>query len=809
MGTTKELAGRRTCPICEAMCGLDVYRLRADDTDTNGNNNRDRIGKVGGRTGTGGNGTRDADGRSGPTRRWLIRGDADHPLSEGFLCPKGSVLGSIHDDPDRLTKPMVRVGRDRTNGDFRAVSWSEAFDLIGRRLGSIRAEHGTDAVGVYAGNPNAHSHENILFVSQLIRALKTKQFFSASTADQMPKHVSCGLMFGDPNLIPVPDINRGQFLVIIGGNPAVSNGSLWGVPDYPARAKALLDRGGEIVVVDPIRTATAEAASRHLAPVPGTDAHLLLAMINVIVNEGLAAPDRLADITTGLDDLPAVVAGCTPEWAAEKTGLATRTIADLARQLAAASQAAVYTRIGAHTTVDGTVASWATDVLNLITGNLDRPGGAMFGMPGHGTAGSGKGRGFTTGRWSSRVDRHPEVKGEFPVASMADEILTEGDGRIRAMVVVAGNPLLSAPDSARLAEAFQRLEFVISVDPWLNETSRTADVILPPPGPLSRSHYDLGLATHAVRNFAHWSPPIEPAGDIMAEWEILTRLSMAAADRDPNGDVEPEVEAMIDSRLSRAAVGLDRPVEELRALLDEPAESARPPRSPADKLVDIMLRTGHWGDGFGLRPDGLSLNRLIDNPSGIDLGPLFPRLPAALKTRDGMIDLVPSIIAKRVSTMTPPPAAEDTAGEDSATDAATDYTTGELYPYRLIGRRHLRSNNTWLHNVPALVKGKHRCTLLVHPDDASELTLTTGDAALVRSEVGELVALVEVTDRIRPGVVSLPHGWGHDAPGTRLSVAAERPGVNSNLLTVAAPIDPLSGNAQLNNIPVSVAAVDA
>jgi anaerobic selenocysteine-containing dehydrogenase len=741
--TTDGVLGHRICPLCEAGCGLEIGRR---------------------------------DGR------WLIRGDRLDPFSKGFLCPKGTALGALHEDPDRLRSPVIRRGDDPATATWEPVGWDEAFAEIADRLTAVVAAHGREALAVYVGNPNAHSHENAFFLPGLIRSLGTRHVYSASTVDQMPKHVSSGLLFGDPDAIPVPDLDRTDLLLMLGANPLESNGSLCTAPDFPGRLDALRRRGGRLVVVDPRRTRTATIADTHLAIRPGTDAHLLVGLAHVLLRDDLARPGRLAEWCRDLDHLPAAVAPFTPEAVGAVTGLGADAVETLARDLAAAPTAAVYARIGAHTTRFGSLAAWATDVVNVLTGNLDRPGGAMFTLSGHQSRGSGAGRGFTTGRWTGRVGGAPEVRGELPVAHLAEEILVPGPGQVRALFTVAGNPVLSTPDSARLDHALAGLDLMVSVDPWLNETTRRAHVVLPPPGPLARSHYDIGLAGLAVRNIAKWSPALLPH-DGPPEWQILARLTAVIGGEAPDDDGRGVAEALVQARAQRVATKLGLDPAEVREAVRGPA------RSPADELLDLMLRSGAWGDGFGARADGLSLARLEADHHGLDLGPLVPRLPEVLRTTDGRIDLLPAPIRSDL----------DRLADDLHRDRA-----GHLV---LVGRRHLRSNNSWLHNVPVLVKGRERCTLQVHPDDATRLGLRDGGRALVRSAVGQLDTPVEVTDEIRPGVVSLPHGWGHDLPGVRLRVAGERPGVNSNVLTDPGSIDPLSGTAELNGIPVEVEAV--
>jgi anaerobic selenocysteine-containing dehydrogenase len=732
----------RTCPLCEATCGLEITM------------HGDRVGR--------------------------IRGDRDDVFSHGFICPKGSTLKHLHEDPDRLRAPLVRRGETHVE-----VTWDEAFAEVERLLAPVLEQHGRDACAIYLGNPSAHNHAPTLYGRPLIMALGTNNIFSASTVDQMPKHVSAGLMFGDGLTIPIPDLDRTDYLLMLGANPWESNGSLCTAPDFPGRLEAIQARGGRFVVVDPRLTKTAEHADEHLPIRPGSDAHWLCALLNVLFADDLVDAGDSADHLTGIDEVRGLVAPFTPEAVERWCGIPADTTRRIAHELAAAPTAAVYGRIGTHTVAFGTLASWAVDVLNALTGNLDRPGGAMFPYPAHSTPhpDTPGGRGFTIGRHRSRVKGHPEVRREFPVATLADEIEAPGEGQVRALITVAGNPVLSTPDSTRLDAALATLECMVSVDLYLNETTRHAHVILPPPSPLAKSHYDLAFAGLSIRNVANWSAPLTEA-EGPREAEILARLALIASGQGHGADP-----AIIDDLLIGAMVG--RATREGGPLAGrDPAELAAQLTgdTPEDRALDAMLRTGPYGDLFGENPDGLSLAKLQDNPHGIDLGALTPQLPAALRTTSAKVELAPEPIVADMDRLR----------------ATLDEPPGSNGHLLLIGRRHLRSNNSWMHNLEVLVKGKPRCTLLVHPDDADRLGLVDGKDAVVASRVGSLEAPVEVSDSIMAGVVSLPHGWGHTLPGTRIQVAEQHAGVNSNILTDGGQLDPLSGNAVLNGIPVTV-----
>ena len=716
----------RTCPLCEAACGLE---LAIED---------ERIVRV--------------------------RGDRDHVLSRGFICPKGAAFDKLVDDPDRLRRPLVN-GAEAT--------WDEAFAAVAEGLGHVVERHGEQAVGVYVGNPNAHTLAGGIYLAPFLRALRTRNRFSASTVDQMPKHISCGSMFGNILAIPVPDIDRTDFMVLLGANPWASNGSLCTAPDFPGRLRALRARGGRFVVIDPKRTKTAAEADDHLFIRPGTDPYLLFAIVHTLFEDGLVNLGPLAEHVAGVGEVEALAKEFPPEVMGPVCGIAPGRIHQLARDIAGAPSAAVYGRIGTCTVEFGTLTSWLVDVVNVLTGNFDRPGGAMFPLAPHLRRGNGRGKGFVTGRWASRVRGWPEAAGELPVATMADEMETPGVGQIRALITVAGNPALSTPNSDRVARALAELEFMVSVDPYLNETTRHADVVLPPTDPARIGHYDFNFLSFSVRNAAVYSPPSLPADPGgMDDCEILARLTLIAQGK-PHADTEELHEQYLAAVLQQSG----REVAELRPLVTG--------EHPAERIVDAMIRLGAYGDGFGSKPEGLTLDRVMAQPHGIDLGPMEPRVPEVLRTPSGKIELCP------------PAFAEDAVRLRAAVAGRGDALV-------LIGRRHLRSNNSWLHNVDVLVKGKERCTLQVNPSDAARLLLPDGGPARVTSAAGELIAPVEVTDDVMPGVVSLPHGWGHTAAGTRTRVAALHPGVNSNVLTDGNIIDRLSGNAVLNGIPVTV-----
>ncbi len=732
----------RTCPLCEATCGLV---LEIDD---------DRITRV--------------------------TGDPEHPLSRGYICPKGAALGELDHDPDRLTTPRIRTG-----DTWRDVPWDEAFAFIDERLRAVDEEHGRDAVGMYLGNPNVHTLAGQLYAKAFRQALRPGMVTTASTVDQMPKHRSSAELFGDPLAIPVPDIDRTDLLVVFGANPLMSNGSWWTVPDVPQRLKDLRARGGRLVVVDPRRSRTAARADDHISIRPGTDALMLAAMAHVLFAEGLVDTGVLTEHLAGVDEVCAALEAFSPDAVAAACGVDAERIRGLAREVASADRAAVYGRIGTTTTPHGTLASWLVDVCNVLTGNLDRPGGVMFARPWHEDRSGRPPQAF--GRFTSRVSGHDEVLGEFPVAALAEEIETPGEGQLRALFCVAGNPVLSTPDGPRLDAALASLDLLVCVDPYVTATSRRADVILPTPPSRFRGHADFAFAALAIRNVLQYTPPAMPLPDhMMSEEDIMLRLAAIAQGAGP--DVDPaQADDLVAAGLAGQLVARptartgDRDVPELLAALE--------PRRGAERLVDLMLRSGPYGDAFGDDPEGWSLDRLSAHPHGVDLGPLEPRVPAVLTTASGRIELgAPALLA-------------DIARLHRLLEQ-TD--TAETL---LVGRRHLRTNNSWMHNVATLQGRRDLCTLLVHPDDAARWGVEHGGQAQVTSATGKVEVPVEVTDDIRPGVVSLPHGFGHDLDGIEQSVAAARPGVNVNVLVDTVTIDPLSGTAGLTAVPVQLGPV--
>ncbi|WP_032402502.1 molybdopterin-dependent oxidoreductase [Rhodococcoides fascians] len=682
-----------------------------------------------------------------------IRGDEKDPLSRGHICPKALSLIDLHADTDRLTTPVKRVG-----DKWEKIGWSEAYDLVVEGLVSTRKKYGRNAVGVYQGNPNVHSMGAMTHGIPFTSLLRTRNRYSATSLDQLPHQLVDHLLYGHQLLLPIPDIDRTDFFLVLGGNPMASNGSMMTVPDFAKRARALRKRGGRLVVVDPRKTETADIADTHFFVRPGSDALLLLAMIHTIVADGAV---KVADYIDGADRLADLVAEFTPEAVAPVVGISADEISTLARDFAAAKSAVAYGRMGVSTQQFGTVCQWAIQVLNIVTGNLDRPGGAMVTDPAIDLISQGiVGRGHFD-KWRSRVRDLPEFAGEFPCSTLVDEITTEGKDQIRAMAVLSGNPVLSMPGGTTLNDAFAALDFMVSFDFYINETSRHAHVILPPTMSLERDHYDLIFNSFAVHNTAKYMPAVLPKqADAKHDWEIFRDLSLRYKNRMAGSTVD-----RLKARVSPKSI-----IGEARLRL-----------SPA-RTLDILLRG---------RRKGLSLSKLRANPHGIDLGPLRPGFPQKLKTRDKRVQLIQDVVVTEL------PALVDLMHSGAVPSG------DELL---MIGRRHLRSNNSWMHNTARLTKGKARHQLLAHPDDLAHRGIEDGSMVSVTSAAGTVDIEVAASEKMMPGVVSMPHGFGHQRPGVQLSVATTVQGPSVNDITDPGRVDAVSANAILNGVPVQVRA---
>lgn len=729
----------RTCPLCEAMCGLEIH-------------------VEGGRQGG---------------RVTSIRGNPDDVWSRGHLCPKGVSLGAVHHDPDRLRRPLIKV-----DGAWQEVSWDRAFRRCTELLTPVIEKYGIGAVTAYTGNPLAHSFSLARYAGVLMGMSGMPVTYSPGTVDQWPKNLSSHLMYGLWWNFPVPDIERTDLLVIMGANPAASQGSLLAAPNVMGLIDGIRRRG-KVIVIDPVRTQTAAHADEWLPIVPGTDAALLLAVAHTLFAEDLIKPGPHVD---GVDTMRRVAADWPPDRVSAVTGIDSDTIRRLARELAGTERSVVYGRIGLCNQEFGSLASWLVDVVNILTGHFDTPGGAMFPRPAAWSITTQPLPGLEGGRpefgrWQTRVRGAKEVLGQAPVSCMAEEIATPGAGQLKALITVAGNPVLSTPGGDKLDEVLPMLDAMISIDLWLNETTRHADVILPGLSPLEQPHHDDLILLFAIHSIANYSAPVFDPGDRPHEWEILIRLTGLCTGT-PAEDVD--VAAIDDGFFDYLAFtrGLDG-----AALRKHYAASGL--GGGPERILDLTLRTGPFGDQYGTNPGGLTLDLLKANPNGIDFGPMVSQVPDILGTPEKKIRLAPQYLL-----------------DDLPRLAARLERPAESLV--LVSRRHLRSNNSWLHNVPALMKGKDRCTLLIHPDDAARCGVADDDVVTVKSAAGEIKVPVEITDAIMPGVVSLPHGWGHGKPGTRMSVANTSPGANTNALSLPTFVDEPSGNGALNGIPVTV-----
>ncbi len=707
----------RSCNLCEAICGIEIS-IKDDETLD-------------------------------------IRGDKNDLFSRGYICPKAVALQDIYSDKDRLRYPVRR-----TNDGWEKIGWTEAFDEIERSVKNVQSKYGRNSVATYFGNPTVHSSGALLFGPAFIRSLHTRNRFSATSVDQLPHHLAAFMMFGHQLLLPVPDVDRTKFFLILGANPAVSNGSMMTAPDLRNRLREIQARGGKVVVVDPRFTETARIADQHLFVRPGSDVFLLLALIHVVVKEKLTDLGHLMSFTDGVESIEELVQQFSPEAVAAITGIDPRPIRTLATEFATAEAAVCYGRIGLSTQAYGGVCQWLINVLNILTGNLDTEGGAMFALPAFDpiTAPESLAPRGSFGRWHSRVRKLPEIGGELPVATLAEEILTEGKDQIRALVTFAGNPILSTPNGRQLDHAFESLDFMVSIDCYINETTRHANIILPTSSPLERDHYDIAFHLLAIRNTAKFSPALfERDPDVLHDWEILSELS-----------------ARLKTRRSFAG-SIRRAFE--RTFL-----------SP-DRMLDLGLRFGPYGSKLNPFSKGLTLRKLKKAVHGIDLGPLKPCLPERLRTDNKRLDLAPKIFVNDIGRAT------------TALREAKPTSNGKLL---LIGRRQLRSNNSWMHNYGRLVRGDDRCTIMMNAGDAAQRNLVSGQNAVVRAQSGSITLPVEVSDEVMPGVVSIPHGWGHGRPGVALSIAAEHSGESINDLTDDLAVDPLCGTAAFNGTKVSV-----
>lgn len=704
---TNQQTHYRVCNICEAMCGIEIKH----------------------------------DGKNVTS----IRPDKDDPFSRGHICPKATALQDIHEDPDRLKKPVKK-----TEKGWKQISWEEAFDEIGNNINRIRNQYGNDSTALYLGNPTVHNYGAMLFHEKLINALNTRNLFSATSVDQLPHHFASNFMFGHSLLIPVPDIDRTDHMIVMGANPVASNGSMMSAAGVEKRLKGIQKRGGKMIVIDPRRTETAEMADEHHFITPGTDVFLLLAMLRVVFDKQQVKPGKNGPYLEGLQEIEKIVAPYDPEKVAVITGISAVAIEQLAVELAGAEKAVCYGRMGLSTQAHGGLCQWLVNVLNIVTGHFDNEGGAMFTTPAVDLM-MGENSADDFARWKSRARGLPEFKGELPASVLAEEILHEGEGQIKCLITHAGNPVLSTPNGKQLDKALESLDFMVSIDIYINETTKHADIILPSATGLEVDHYDLVFNSLAVKNNAKYSPALfKPEPGSRYDWQIFKELAR---------------------RISGKTSIFDRFINPTR-------------------LLDLALKIGPYGffRNFLFLSGGLSLKKLKKNKHGISLGPLKSQLPKVLKTANKKIKLTPKVFLDRLA-------------EEEFKLMSDKKETGQ---FLLIGRRHVRSNNSWMHNSERLMKGKNRCTLLMNGDDAKNSEIEEDKNVRVVSKVGEVVLPVEISDEMMPGVVSIPHGYGHGRDGVRMKVAEAHAGVSINDLMDHQQVDKVTGNAAFSGQLVNV-----
>ncbi len=658
----------RTCNLCEAMCGIEItYQNKTVIS---------------------------------------IKGDKNDPFSEGHICPKATALTDLYEDKDRLKTPLKR-----TDTGWVSISWEDAYEEVVSNLKEIQQKYGKNSIGSYRGNPTVHNTGLTLFSGPLLQSIGSNQVYTATSADQLPHHFASLMMFGHYLMFPIPDIDRTDFMLIMGGNPAVSNGSIMTAPDFSKRLKAIKERGGKVIVIDPRFTETSKIANEHHFIKPGTDALLLLSLLFVIFDEKLTSKGHLKEHLNSWETIKELVKSYSPESVSNIIGIDSDKIKNLARQFANAKTAVCYGRLGLSTQEFGGMCQWLVNVLNCVTGNLDSVGGALFTLPVIDIIGMSreKGKKGSFNTYQSNIHKLPEFSGEFPVVTLADEILIPNENQIKAMITIAGNPVLSTPNGKRLEEALESLEYMVAIDIYLNETTKYANIILPTTTGLEAPLYDLVFHQFAIRNTAKYSEALfEKSEEQRHDWEVLKELTTRLSGRGNPMDIE--------------------------------------------QTLDYMLQFSTY------RNPKLSVSELKKHPHGIDFGPLKPQLPERLFTSDKKIELAHPLFI------------EDLKRLNKRIKQWKEESNLE-YPFYLIGRRHLRSNNSWMHNSKRLVKGKERCNLLIHSKDAENLRFKDGQVVTVTSTIGQVKLPIEITDKIIPGVVSMPHGWGHHREGTRLSVA--------------------------------------
>lgn len=710
----------RVCNYCEAMCGVKITYDPDAPTDD---------------------------------KKIAVKPDKDDPFSQGSMCPKAAALGALYFDPDKLKLPVKKTG-----DQWQQISWQEAYDTIEKKIKSIRRTYGENSIASYMGNPIVHNFGMMVFIKTLLRAIGSKNIFSATSMDQLPHHFAAHYMFGHEFRLPVPDINRTDFMIIMGANPLASNGSIMSSAGVKRRLNDIKERGGKFIVIDPRKTETAKIASQHHFIKPGTDIYFLLAFVHIIFRDKKVRLGRLKKHLAGFDKIEPLVKEFTAEKVSSVTGIEQQQIEALAAEFLAQDKAVLYGRMGLSTQLHGGLCHWLINTINVLSGNFDTPGGMMFPTPAIELARHKQRPAF--GRWKSRVRGMNEFSGELPVVTMADELLTEGDGQVKAFVTICGNPVLSSPGGDRLDKALENIEFMFSIDNYINETTRHADLILPTPSGLEIEHYDLIFNAISVTNNVKFSQALFSVDENRPyDWQILKELSRRISSRGLS---------LVDRILT--------------------------PR----RLLNWGLMLGPYGKLSSPKRwlNGLTLQKLIDSKHGINLGPLQSAVPHRLNTLDKKIHLNPDVFIQRLNEV------KQREWLQLQTSAQEKKTAGK---FSLIGRRNVNTNNSWMHQVKKLSRSKQvRCTIMINSGDAENLQIVHNELVKVTSRVGEIILPAEITDTMMPGVISIPHGFGHNKKGTRVSIAQSKPGVSINDITDPMRVDKLTGNAAFSGLEVIV-----
>ena len=712
------------CRICEALCGLEV--------DV-------------------------ADGRVVD-----IRPDPAHVATGGFGCPKGLKQHRILGSPDRLRTPMKREG-----SSWREATWEEALADIGSRVKHLVGEHDPDAIAMYVGTAAGFSVLHPIFAQGFMDGIGSRSMYASATQDCANKFAVAREVYGFALTQPFPDIDRVKCLIVVGGNPVVSKWSFLQVPNPSRRIRDVAARGGRVWVVDPRRTETARVATDHVFIRPDTDPFFFLAFLNELIATGGVNHDRVARHMSGFEAIEALARPWTPERTEPVTRIPAATLREMVRSYREADGAALYCSTGVNMGRNGSLAFWLQEVINAVSGNLDRRGGTLVGNGIFDFARFGKNYGVMTKRHASRLGGFTSVNDAFPGGMLADEILTPGPRQVRALFVTGGNPLITMPNSARLRDALRDLELLVCVDVFLNETASLAHWVLPATSPLQRPDlpfvFPLFLGMQARPYLQATEAVVPPDGLQRDEATIYLDLARAC-------DV-----GLFGSKVARRAM-------ELLSRLHARLHPERAPGVPQEWILSALLRLGGEGRFDALL--GQRHGRLRPDHAGGDF------LGKRCVTDDGRVQLAPPVLLEQARKLE----------ADFALEGAGDARL------RLITRRAVTTHNSWTHNFEDFVSGgRDTNRLYVHPADAARLGIASGDYADVVSETATVRLPVDLLDDLQPGTVALPHGWGHQhAAG--LGVASRTRGVNVNILAAdgADRLERVSGMAHLTGLPVEV-----